>query len=112
MSLQGQFGVIGIRLFEETKAGLGKDWQYLSKQGIGALGEITLLLAEAAVRGQMGEDVSIIKNACSAALGNWESVGFVKAADRADAMRANVMKALSEALETVLMVGLKMVIPV
>ncbi len=112
MSFQEHIGAVGTRLLAETKAGLGDDWQYLSERGIMALSEITALLAEAAVRGQIGEDVSVITDACTAALGNWESVAFVKAADRADAIRASVLKAIGEALEVVLMVGLKSVLPV
>lgn len=112
MSVRGQFELVGLRIFEETKAGLKDDWEYISEKGAAAIGKITLLLGEAAVRGQMGEDVTILKNACAAALGNWESVSFVKAADRADEIRASIMKALREALEIVLMIGLKAVIPI
>lgn len=112
MTVQEQIENVGLRLFEETKAGLKDDLQYMSERGLLAISEITLLMGEAAVRGQLGEDVSIIVNACGAALGNWETVAFVKAADRADAIKAAVMKAIGEALEIVLMVGLKAVLPV
>lgn len=111
MTFQEQVSSVGLRLFEQTKIGLKDDLQYLTDKGLLALSEITLLMAEAAVLGQTGLDVSIVVNACGAALGNWESVAFVKAADRADAIKAAVMKAIGEALEIVLMVGLKAILP-
>lgn len=101
---------VGLRLFEVTKAGLKDDLEYLTGDGLMALKEITLLMGEAAVRGQLGEDVTIIVNACRAALGNWESVAFVKAADRVDEIREAVLAAIGEALEIVLVVGLKAIL--
>lgn len=101
MSMQDQIGAVGTRLLAATMADLGDDWQELSVKGIDALTEITTLLAEAGIRHQMGDDVSIITNACTAALGNWETVGMVKAADRADAIAASVKKALLTALQIV-----------
>lgn len=110
MTLQDQFFVVGDRLFTEIQKGLGDDLQYLTDEGVSALATIGLLLGEAAVRGQMGEDVTVVKNALEAALGNWESVAYVKAADRADAIRASVMTAIGDALEVVLLVGLKAIL--
>lgn len=107
-----QIATIGKNLFDETVKGLGEDAKFLNDAGSEALIEITALLAECAVRKQMGEDVSIMENALKAALGNWESVAYVTAADRADKVRAGVMEALGSALEIVLLVGLKAVIPV
>jgi hypothetical protein len=101
MSLEDQIGAVGTRLLAETKTVLAEDWQELSTQGIDTLSEITALLAEAGIRAQMGEDVSIITNACVAALGNLESVAMVKAADKADAIAASVKKGLLVALEIV-----------
>ena len=99
--MKEQIAAVGTRLLAETMTAMASDWDELTTEGMDNLLEITTLMAEAGIRSQMGEDVSIMVNACQAAIGNWESVSLVKAADRSDAIAASVKAGLLVALEIV-----------
>lgn len=102
---------ISERMYTDVGTRLGRDvWDLIPDAGKSQIAEVLVLLTECALREAAGEDVSNAKAALTAAIGNWEMAGEIRAAGMADDFLDGLKKTIVEAASiglTLLGAGLK-----